>query len=58
MASESLGALLETCTDRAKGVVLVKGKSDVIFLRRATNSLKKVGYINKSLEEAVRPQVR
>lgn len=58
MASESLGALLETGMERAKGVVLVEGKSDVISLRHATKSLKEVGYINESLEEAVRPQAR
>ena len=51
-ASESLGVLPETGMERAKGVVLVEGKSDVIFLRHVTSSLKEVGYINESLEEA------
>lgn len=51
-AAESLGVLPETGMERAKGVVLVEGKSDVIFLRHTTTTLKDAGYIAASLEEA------
>lgn len=51
-ASESLGVLPETGIERAKGVVLVEGKSDVTFLRHATKSLKEAGHIPMSLDEA------
>lgn len=51
-AAESLGVLPETGMERAKGVVLVEGKSDVTFLRHATKSLKDAGHIHASLEEA------
>ncbi|SBS37870.1 DNA replication and repair protein RecF [Marinomonas spartinae] len=50
-ASESLGVLPETGIERAKGVVLVEGKSDVTFLRHATKSLKEAGHIPMSLDE-------
>ncbi|MFX5756383.1 hypothetical protein ABTE27_20780, partial [Acinetobacter baumannii] len=36
-AAESLGVLPETGMERAKAVVLVEGKSDVTFLRHASN---------------------
>src|SRR5690606_11265902 len=39
-AAESLGVLPETGMDRARGVVLVEGKSDVTFLRHTANALK------------------
>jgi predicted ATP-dependent endonuclease of OLD family len=51
-AAESLGVLPETGMERARGVVLVEGKSDVTFLRHATKSLKDAGHIHTSLEEA------
>lgn len=51
-AAESLGVLPEMGMERAKGVVLVEGKSDVIFLRHATKSLKDAGHIHASLDEA------
>lgn len=51
-AAESLGVLPETGMERAKGVVLVEGKSDVTFLRHATKSLKDAGHIHASLEDA------
>jgi predicted ATP-dependent endonuclease of OLD family len=51
-AAESLGVLPETGMERAKGVVLVEGKSDVTFLRHASNTLKAGGYLDSSLEEA------
>lgn len=51
-AAESLGVLPETGMERARGVVLVEGKSDVTFLRHATKSLKDAGHIHASLEDA------
>ena len=51
-AAESLGVLPETGMERAKGVVLVEGKSDVTFLRHTTKSLKDAGYIAASLDDA------
>lgn len=51
-AAESLGVLPETGMERAKGVVLVEGKSDVTFLRHTSNSLKAGGYLPSSLEDA------
>lgn len=50
-AAESLGVLPETGMERAKGVVLVEGKSDVIFLRHAANILKAGGHLEFSLED-------
>ncbi|WP_439887042.1 AAA family ATPase [Pseudomonas sp. MBLB4123] len=51
-AAESLGVLPETGMERAKGVVLVEGKSDVTFLRHAANTLKAGGHLQSSLEDA------
>lgn len=51
-AAESLGVLPETGMERAKGVVLVEGKSDVTFLRHAANTLKAAGHLDASLEDA------
>ncbi len=51
-AAESLGVLPETGMERAKGVVLVEGKSDVTFLRHAANTLKAGGHLPSSLEDA------
>lgn len=50
-ATESLGVLPETGMERARGIVLVEGKSDVTFLRHAGKCLKKSGYISESLED-------
>ncbi|HBD20248.1 MAG TPA: OLD family endonuclease [Arenimonas sp.] len=51
-AAESLGVLPETGMERAKGVVLVEGKADVIFLRHTANTLRASGHVGSSLEEA------
>lgn len=51
-AADSLGVLPETGMERAKGVVLVEGKSDVTFLRHATQELKDNGHIPSSIDEA------
>lgn len=50
-AAESLGVLPETGLERARAVVLVEGKSDVIFLRHAANTLKAAGLLASSLED-------
>lgn len=50
-AAESLGVLPETGMERAKGIVLVEGKSDVTFLRHAANSLKSAGHVVSTLED-------
>ncbi|OSR31783.1 hypothetical protein BV323_05123 [Pseudomonas syringae pv. actinidiae] len=50
-AAESLGVLPETGMERAKGVVLVEGKSDVTFLRHTSNTLKASGDLQTSLED-------
>jgi predicted ATP-dependent endonuclease of OLD family len=51
-AAESLGVLPEIGMERAKGVVLVEGKSDVTFLRHASQALKADGQLEFSLEDA------
>lgn len=51
-AAESLGVLPETGMERAKGVVLVEGKSDVTFLRHVANTLKAGGHLQSNLEDA------
>lgn len=50
-AAESLGVLPESGMERAKAVVLVEGKSDVIFLKHAARSLKDSGHIASDLED-------
>lgn len=50
-ATESLGVLPETGMERARGVVLVEGKSDVTFLRHTAKALKGAGYVEFNLEE-------
>ncbi|API50578.1 OLD family endonuclease [Rhizobium leguminosarum] len=50
-AAESLGVLPETGMERAKAVVLVEGKSDVIFLRHAARTLKDGGHVTANLED-------
>jgi len=51
-AAESLGVLPETGMERAKAVVLVEGKSDVTFLRHASDTLASAGHLPTSLEDA------
>tara|TARA_R100001244_G_scaffold74783_1_gene59698 strand:+ start:17777 stop:19606 length:1830 start_codon:yes stop_codon:yes gene_type:complete len=51
-AAESLGVLPETGMERAKGVVLVEGKSDVTFLRHAAKTLKEAGHMATDFEDA------
>ena len=51
-ASVSLGVLPETGMERAKAVILVEGKSDVIFLRHTASVLKESGHVAKDLTEA------
>lgn len=51
-AAESLGVLPETGMERAKGVVLVEGRSDVTFLRHAARALKNAGHVESNLEDA------
>ena len=50
-AAESLGVLPETGMERAKGVVLVEGKSDVTFLRHIASTLKDAGHLKSNLED-------
>lgn len=50
-ASESLGVLPETGMERAKGIVLVEGKSDVTFLRHTATALKEAGHLESSFED-------
>ncbi|GAB5606527.1 AAA family ATPase [Sideroxyarcus sp. TK5] len=50
-AAESLGVLPETGMERAKGVVLVEGKSDVTFLRHTAKVLKAAGHIESDFED-------
>lgn len=50
-AAESLGVLPESGMERAKGVVLVEGSSDVTFLRHAARALKDGGHLAANLED-------
>lgn len=50
-ASESLGVLPETGMERARGVVLVEGKSDVTFLRHTIKTLKEAGHLKFDLQD-------
>ncbi len=50
-AAESLGVLPETGMERAKGVVLVEGKSDVTFLRHISKTLRDARHLEAGLEE-------
>lgn len=50
-AAESLGVLPETGMERAKGVVLVEGKSDVTFLRHTARALKEAGHLESNFED-------
>lgn len=49
--TESLGVVPETGMERAKGIVLVEGKSNVTFLRHVARSLKHTGILPASLED-------
>lgn len=49
--SEMLGILPEFISNRAKGLVLVEGKDDIIFLKHIANELKNNGFINYTFEE-------
>jgi len=51
-AADSLGVLPETGMERANGVVLVEGKSDVTFLRHTTKVLKEAGHTTADLDDA------
>ncbi|MFI8749968.1 AAA family ATPase [Vreelandella lionensis] len=51
-AADSLGVLPEMGMERANGVVLVEGKSDVTFLRHTTKALKEAGHTSSDLDEA------
>lgn len=50
-AAESLGVLPETGMERARGVILVEGKSDVTFLRHTAKTLKAAGHLASDLED-------
>jgi len=50
-AADSLGILPESGMERARAVVLVEGKSDIIFLRHAAIALKDAGHIANSFED-------
>ncbi|MDE8065598.1 ATP-dependent endonuclease [Erysipelothrix rhusiopathiae] len=49
--SENLGVLPEPFTRNAKALVLVEGKSDVIFLRHTAKKLKEGGFIDYTFED-------
>lgn len=51
-AAESLGVLPDMGMERARGVVLVEGRSDVVFLRHTSSVLREAGLCELSLEEA------
>ena len=57
-ATESLGVLPETGMERAKGIVLVEGKSDVTFLRHAASSFKQSGVLPASVGSGPDPSGR
>lgn len=50
-AAESLGVLPESGMERARAVVLVEGKSDVVFLRHTSTVLAEAGRIPSSIED-------
>ncbi len=50
-AAESLGVLPEIGLERAKGIVLVEGKSDITFIRHTATVLKNAGHVTHSLED-------
>lgn len=50
-AAESLGVLPETGMERAKGIILVEGKSDITFLRHTASTLKAANVIDRDLDD-------
>lgn len=48
---QSLGVLIDPGASRAKGLILVEGPSDIVFLRHTAAQLKAGGYIPATLEE-------
>jgi len=49
--AQSLGVLIDPRASRAKGLLLVEGPSDVVFLRHTAEQLKAGGYLPATLEE-------
>src|SRR5574338_1464664 len=49
--AQSLGVLIDPQASRAKGLLLVEGPSDVVFLRHTAERLKADGHIPATLEE-------
>jgi len=49
--ADSLGVLPDPNATNAKGLLLVEGPSDVVFVRHAANKLKEGGYIPQTPEE-------
>lgn len=50
-AAESLGVLPESGMERARALVLVEGKADVVFLRHTSVALRDAGYFVSSLDD-------
>ncbi len=50
-AAESLGVLPETGMERARGIILVEGKSDITFLRHAASTLKAANVVDRDLDD-------
>lgn len=50
-AAESLGILPEMGMERATGIILVEGKSDITFLRHTAAALKADGYLAHDLDD-------
>lgn len=50
-AAESLGVLPETGMERARGIILVEGKSDITFLRHTASTLKAENIIERDLDD-------
>ena len=50
-AAESLGVLPETGLERARGIVLVEGKSDITFLRHAATTLRDAGHLSHNFDD-------
>jgi len=49
--ADTLGVLPEPFSNKANGLVLVEGKSDVVFLRHTAEKLKEAGYIKHTFED-------
>lgn len=50
-AAESLGVLPETGMERARGIILVEGKSDITFLRHTASTLKAANIVERDLDD-------